>query len=161
MTFIIFFFFLKKFEKVEKTGIISTKFSLWCTPSVILGVYSQSSDPFQRICRWMIIITWARLQRATVKLDTVNQVRFLYVQLQGLGSSQLADHLVNEINQGPYYVKIIRLLHESVLPIVSHQPPFDLFLLGFLVRWFTKFPSKKETRRRETNASASLAQHYR
>ena len=31
------FFFLKKFEKVEKTGIISTKFSLRCTPSVILG----------------------------------------------------------------------------------------------------------------------------
>ena len=30
-------FFLKKFEKVEKTGTISTKFSLRCTPSVILG----------------------------------------------------------------------------------------------------------------------------
>ena len=29
---------MKKFEKVEKTGIISTKFSLLCTPSVILGV---------------------------------------------------------------------------------------------------------------------------
>ena len=28
---------MKKFEKVEKTGIISTKFSLPCTPSVILG----------------------------------------------------------------------------------------------------------------------------
>ena len=38
MAFIkIFLFFLKKFEKVEKTGIISTKFSLRCTPSVILG----------------------------------------------------------------------------------------------------------------------------
>ena len=37
MTFIIFFFFFKKFEKVEKTGIISTKFWLRCTPSVILG----------------------------------------------------------------------------------------------------------------------------
>ena len=32
-----FFFFLKKFEKVEKTGIISTKFSVRCTPSVMLG----------------------------------------------------------------------------------------------------------------------------
>ena len=32
-----FFFFLKIFEKVEKTGIVSTKFSLRCTPSVILG----------------------------------------------------------------------------------------------------------------------------
>ena len=29
---------MKKFEKVEKTGIISTKFSLRCTPSVILGI---------------------------------------------------------------------------------------------------------------------------
>ena len=31
------YFFLKKFEKVEKTGIVSTKFLLRCTPSVILG----------------------------------------------------------------------------------------------------------------------------
>ena len=42
MAFIYIFFFLKKFEKVEKTGIISTKFSLRCTPSVILGVSKQS-----------------------------------------------------------------------------------------------------------------------
>ena len=28
---------MKKFEKVEKTGFISTKISLRCTPSVILG----------------------------------------------------------------------------------------------------------------------------
>ena len=34
----LFIFFLKKFEKVEKTGIISTKFSLRFTPSVILGI---------------------------------------------------------------------------------------------------------------------------
>ena len=40
MTFIFFFFFLKKFEKVEKTGIISTKFLVRCTPSVILGMYT-------------------------------------------------------------------------------------------------------------------------
>ena len=31
---------MKKFEKVEKTGIISTKFSLLCTPSVILGLHA-------------------------------------------------------------------------------------------------------------------------
>ena len=31
------FLLLKIFEKVEKTGIISTKFSFRCTPSVILG----------------------------------------------------------------------------------------------------------------------------
>ena len=38
------------------------------------------------------------------KVTAVNCVRF-FIHLQGLGSSQLADHLVNEINQGPYYVK--------------------------------------------------------
>ena len=38
MAFII-YFFLKKFEKIEKTGIISTKLSLRCTPSVILGIH--------------------------------------------------------------------------------------------------------------------------
>ena len=32
------FLLLKIFEKVEKTGIISTKFSFRCTPSVILGL---------------------------------------------------------------------------------------------------------------------------
>ena len=42
MAFIkIFIFLLKKFEKVEKTGIIFTKFSLRCTPSVILGFQSK------------------------------------------------------------------------------------------------------------------------
>ena len=33
-----FVFFLKKLKKVEKTGITSTKFSLRCTPSIILGM---------------------------------------------------------------------------------------------------------------------------
>ena len=46
MAFIkIFIFLLKKFEKVEKTGIISTKFSLRCTPSVILGTKVLFIDP--------------------------------------------------------------------------------------------------------------------
>ena len=36
MAFII-FFFLKKLKKVEKTGIIPTKFALRCTLSLILG----------------------------------------------------------------------------------------------------------------------------
>ena len=45
MAFIIFFFFLKKFGKIEKTGIISTKLSLRCTPSVILGLNGQ-----MRVC---------------------------------------------------------------------------------------------------------------
>ena len=34
---LLYFSFLKKLKKDEKTGIISTKFSLRCTPSVILG----------------------------------------------------------------------------------------------------------------------------
>ena len=38
MAFIIFFFFLKKFEKVEKTGFFRAKFLLHCTLSFILGV---------------------------------------------------------------------------------------------------------------------------
>ena len=42
MAFII-FFFLKKFEKVEKTGIIATKLSVRCTPSVILGDFLNGS----------------------------------------------------------------------------------------------------------------------
>ena len=40
-----FIFLLKKFEKVEKTGIIFTKFSLRCTPSVILGFQSKKKVP--------------------------------------------------------------------------------------------------------------------
>ena len=48
-----------------------------------------------------MIITQARFRRDAGKSDAVNHVRFL---LQGLGSSQLVDHLVNEINQGPCYV---------------------------------------------------------
>ena len=40
----IFFFFLKKFEKVGKSGIISAKFSLRCTPSVILGCMANTCN---------------------------------------------------------------------------------------------------------------------
>ena len=37
MAFIVFFIFIYFFfEKVDKTGIIATKFSVQCTPSVIL-----------------------------------------------------------------------------------------------------------------------------
>jgi hypothetical protein len=39
------FLLLKIFEKVEKTGIISTKFSFRCTPSVILGSWSHLLFP--------------------------------------------------------------------------------------------------------------------
>ena len=51
---------------------------------------------------WVVIIViYARLRQAAGKSDAV--VGFIH--LQSLGSSQLADHLVNEINQGPCYVK--------------------------------------------------------
>ena len=33
-------------------------------------------------------------------------MRLVFTHLQGLGVSQLAGHLVNEINQGPCYVKM-------------------------------------------------------
>jgi hypothetical protein len=38
MAFINFFIFLKKFEKVEKTGFFRAKFFFHCTLSLILGV---------------------------------------------------------------------------------------------------------------------------
>ena len=36
--------------------------------------------------------------------SAVNHVRFLYI-CRALGHFQLAEHLVNEVNQGPCYVK--------------------------------------------------------
>ena len=48
----------------------------------------------------VIIITWTRLQLDCGLSETVNFVSF-FLHLQGLGSSQLANHLTNEINQGP------------------------------------------------------------
>ena len=77
----------------------------------------------------MIIITWARLQRATVKLDTVNQVRFLYVQLQGLGSSQLADHLVNEMTQGPANVQKPNMVYGVRIAFGLSEPSPGYYLL--------------------------------
>ena len=45
----------------------------------------------------------------------------IFIHLQGLGSSQLADYLVNEINQGPCYVnwKYLPLIIEIFFPIIS------------------------------------------
>ena len=48
------------------------------------------------------------------------------MNLQGLGSSQLADHLVNEINQGPCYVKLLScqvatLLNCQVIQILFYE----------------------------------------
>ena len=41
-------------------------------------------------------------------LDLNNFYARFFIHLQGFGSSQLADYLVNEINQGPCYVKNIK-----------------------------------------------------
>ena len=50
----------------------------------------------------ILIIIHVRLREAAVELHDVNCAR---LHLQGLGSSQLTDHLANEINPGLYYVK--------------------------------------------------------
>ena len=44
---------MKKFEKVEKIGIISTKFSLRCTPSVTLGFKVMTKNANEAVTtRW-------------------------------------------------------------------------------------------------------------
>ena len=48
---------LKIFEKVEKTGIISTKFSFRCTPSVILGVNTIKCKIFGVVSQNYILIS--------------------------------------------------------------------------------------------------------
>ena len=79
MAFIIFFFsFLKKFEKVEKTGIISTKFSLRCTPSVILGIQDSLFDVMSSLKDASMENAELRII-ALVKLDgTVRIVQFVF-----------------------------------------------------------------------------------
>ena len=60
----IYIFFLKKFEKVEKTGIIATKFSLRCTPSVILGVKGGKGDG-QRMFDDFLVVSAKQIQKMT------------------------------------------------------------------------------------------------
>ena len=55
---------LKIFEKDEKTGIISTKFSFRCTPSVILG-----GVLFTQYCIWKYSIFKLRGTYPLVGLD--------------------------------------------------------------------------------------------
>ena len=66
-----------------------------------------------------MIITWAKLQQAAGKLDPINFMYQVFICLKGLGSSQLADHLVNEINQGPCYVneRIHERIHWTLLAV--------------------------------------------
>ena len=50
---------MKKFEKVEKTGIISTKFSLRCTLSVILGLLLMWGIPIESLYQQIpAFFTW-------------------------------------------------------------------------------------------------------
>ena len=63
-----------------------------------------------------IIITRARQWRAAGESVAVNRETVLgLIHLQGLGSSQLANHLVNEINQGPCYVKQLQQSRQQSL----------------------------------------------
>ena len=50
-----------------------------------------------------MMIIQATLQQAAGESNVVTHVDF-FIHLQGLGSSQLANHSVNEINQGLYSV---------------------------------------------------------
>ena len=49
-----------------------------------------------------------------------NTVLQYFIHLQGLGSSQFADHLANEKNRGPCYVKNIQAVAYNVVHTVSH-----------------------------------------
>ena len=49
---------MKKFEKVEKTGIIATKFSLRCTPSVILGLPEILTVKHFHNYNWIFFAKW-------------------------------------------------------------------------------------------------------
>ena len=66
------FFFFKKFEKVEKTGIISTKFSLRCTPSLILGFPHVS---FMWLLCWLLIAC----SKAQQRIQSFKKSLLLYV----------------------------------------------------------------------------------
>ena len=70
MAFIYYIFFLKKFEKVEKTGIISTKFSLRCTPSVILGCIPYFTFHVPRTSRKTLAVMYS-LKIFVVKYVTI------------------------------------------------------------------------------------------
>ena len=40
-------------------------------------------------------------------IEKIKILGAVFIHLQGLGSSQLTDHLVNEINQSPCFVKLL------------------------------------------------------
>ena len=82
MAFIFFFLFLKKFEKVEKTGIISTKFLLRCTPSVILG----STLNFLLSTPWKTVrLHGKKLQNITEELGEWGQKKAIFADFRWLG----------------------------------------------------------------------------
>ena len=71
MAFMIFFLFcLKKIEKVEKTGIVSSKFSLRCTPSVILG------------CTVSLLYVFSSLKSCNDKILKNAAINFTSVEIQ-------------------------------------------------------------------------------
>ena len=71
------------------------------------------------------------------------------IHLQGLGSSQLADHLVNVINQGPCYVNVVYMdmknsVYIPALTFISPYPLCYLYILHstqFVNLWWSK-PTK-------------------
>ena len=55
-----------------------------------------------------LIIKREWLRQAKGEFYVTNRVSILYI-CRVLGSSHLTNHLANEINQGPYYVKYLKL----------------------------------------------------
>ena len=60
----------------------------------------------------VIILTQEWLRRAAGKLHVANRVNYVVFCIF-VGSWVMSDHLANEINQGPYYVKNFTLEYGS------------------------------------------------
>ena len=66
------------FEKVEKTGIISTKFSLPFTPSVILGINFKNSD-FCKLLRLCAISALQITKKHFAKFDFFVKMKLVLI----------------------------------------------------------------------------------
>ena len=111
MAFIIFFFFLKKLKKVEKTGITSTKFSLRCTLSVILGFWMYN----------LILKSWtdSSAQKGGLKASKHNKNKiFHYMEIRSIHN---VDHqsyaIIIFVQYCSIIIRIIPTLHNRYIYI--------------------------------------------
>ena len=99
-------YFHKTFQLLYSHGQIYLSYDNFWLSQECLWLYDHFLEnvcPTPSLFR-VIIITPARLQRVAGKSD-MRHVRFWHIHLQGLGSSRLADHLANEIDRHPCYVR--------------------------------------------------------